>query len=605
MWSACVAGIAVLAAACTPVPSQLQSQTQSDPLRTACAAAAVRSCALPYPSDEFTEFDATSPTGRRVRVPSGVIPESLQRQLGPGLGVSDVFDGADGFSALGPVVFELDQPVRVLDLPVDGGDVVVVYDLVTGDRVPVRIRHGADGILRGGVSPVVMAWPALRWTPGRTYVARITTAAPTMGAAVLPAPALADPDAYLASVRADLERIEGNRWREYASVTRFTVRSSVNATAQLDAMVDQVRAVPHPVRGLQVQPPLVVPSGAAIVTGEVELSDFRSETGRIERGRQPRPTWEQFLLVLPKQPASPAGAPVAVYGHGLTIGKETLFEVAEDNAARGVATIGIDVPNHGSRSDEGGYLLQIAEPAGFGRLASIAAQSIADHVGLIEALRSTLAPLDAAPWRLFGASGDGRVDLDPSRIVYVGTSMGGVLGASLLAYEPDLLGGYLQVAGTGIAEILYTSLLWPIFSGVVPGPAEPGDAAALQAAATMLLDVGDHGNLIDRLRKGPPVFLQYGLGDEIVGNEYSERLAALLDLPRVGAEVWPTTLPLRSAPGETLPSDGRAFTQVYPLQSSAELRGFLAHLTFASTSGDRSYVEWLENRLSAAGLPTD
>jgi len=593
---AVVAG--ALLTACVPPPQPLPDLTGRGP----CTAAAVRSCALPYPSDEFTRPDPSTPTGLRVAVPEGVVPDRLQRQLGPGLDVTGVFAGADGFSALGPVVFELDRAVRVLDIPVDGGDVVAVFDQATGARVPVRIRHGADGIVRGGVSPVVSAWPALRWTPGRTYVARITTGAPAVSGSVVRPAALDQPDPYLASVRADLARIEGDRWGSYAGATRFTVRSSANANAPLDSMVAETRRRAHPVRGLRVSAPFLVPSASAVVSGQVQVSDFRDARGRVDPSRPPREQWEEFLLVLPSRPAGPAGAPVVVYGHGLTISKETLLEVADDNARRGFATIGIDVPNHGSRSDEGGYLLDITDPAGFGRLSSIAAQSTVDHVSLIAAIRSSLSTADLAPWRFVGVPGDGRADLDPSRILYVGTSMGGVLGASLLAYEPELLGGYLQVAGTGIAEILFTSLLWPAFSGVVPGPAEPGDAAALQAAATMLLDVGDHGNLVDRLRRGPPVFLQYGLGDEVVGNEFSERLASLLDLPRVGPQVWPTSVPTRAASAVGVPADGRGFRQVYPLDSSPEFRGFGAHLSFGSTAGDRSYSEWIDNRLRAAGL---
>jgi len=558
---------------------------------------------LPYPSDEFTVADSTYATGRRVSIPDGIVPERLTRQFGAGLTIDEVFEGADGFSALGPVTFELDRPVRVLDLPTDGGEVVAVFDQRTGARVPVRIRHGADGILRGGASPVVTAWPLTRWTPGRTYVARITTTVPAVTGRVVRPAGMERPVGHLASVRDDLRRIEGDRWAEYASATRFTVRSSANANAPLDAMVATARSLPHPVRGVQVWPPGIFPDASAVVTGQVQVSDFRDPTGRIDADRPPRAAWERFLLVLPKRPAGPAGAPVVVYGHGLTISKETLFLVADDNAARGVATIGIDVPNHGDRQDEGGYLLEITTPAGFGRLASIAGQSTVDHVSLIAAIRTSLSTLDAAPWRPGGGNGDGRVDLDPSRIAYVGTSMGGVLGASLLAYEPQLLGGYLQVAGTGIAEILFTSLLWPLFSGVVPAEAEPGDAAALQGAATMLLDVGDHGNLVDRLRRGgPPVYLQYGIGDEVVGNEFSDRLAALLDLPQVGRTIRTPSVPLRSISAPGMPADGRGVSQTYALNSSDELRGFLAHVAFGQPSADRVYRGWLENRLAASGL---
>jgi hypothetical protein len=149
------------------------------------------------------------------------------------------------------------------------------------------------------------------------------------------------------------------------------------------------------------------------------------------------PSWEQFLMVLPRTPAGPDGAPVEIYGHGLTVSKETMFLVAGANADRGIATIGIDVPNHGDRRDEGGYLLDIATPRGFGRLASIPAEAISDNVGLIEAVRTSLAGTDLAPWRPDGTHGDGVADLDPSRLLYSGTSMGGVLGANSTGLFPS------------------------------------------------------------------------------------------------------------------------------------------------------------------------
>ncbi|MFZ4668859.1 MAG: hypothetical protein ACOYML_06135 [Microthrixaceae bacterium] len=596
--AAATATLTAVLAACAPAPpSPLPPR---DPSTAACTSAAMRSCALPYPSDEFTVADATTRTGRRVAIPDEVIPERLQSQLGPGLSVDEVFSGADGFSAMGPVIFEFDRPVLPTSIPTDGGDVVAVFDARSGARVPVRVTLGPDALLHGGASPVVMAWPAVRWDHRGTYVARLSLGARAVSGRLVRAPGMDEPNTYLASVRADLRRIEGDRWSEYVSVTRFSVRSAEDATSDLDAMVAASRAAAHPVRNLRVAPPGLYGGASAVVTGEVQLSDFRGPDGRADPANGPTPSWEQFLLVLPRTPAGPNGAPVEIYGHGLTVSKETMFLVAGANAERGVATIGIDVPNHGDRRDEGGYLLDIATPRGFGRLASIPAEAISDNVGLIEAVRTSLAGADLAPWRPDGSHGDGVADLDPTRLLYSGTSMGGVLGAGLLAYEPGLSGAYLQVAGTGIAEVLFTSVIWPLFAGVIPAGAGPGDAAALQGAATMVLDQGEHGNLIDRIRaQGPPVFLQYGTGDGIVRNVFSDRMMHLLDLPLVGPDVRTPTLPVRRLAQQTIPSDGRGAVQVFPLHSSPDLAAFFGHVSFGEPRAEANYRQWLDNRLAA------
>ena len=49
---------------------------------------------------------------------------------------------------------------------------------------------------------------------------------------------------------------------------------------------------------------------------------------------------------------------------------------------------------------------------------------------------------------------DGRPDLDPSRIYYFGQSLGGMLGTILLAVEPHVRAGVINVAGGSFIELL-------------------------------------------------------------------------------------------------------------------------------------------------------
>ena len=604
--AAVVVALAVSVSACAFVPRPLPERGGGggSSLRAPCTQASMRSCALPYPSDEFTELDRSTATGRRVVVPDGVLPPAVHQALGPGAGVQDAFDGADGFSAVSPVMFELDRAVDPATLPADGGEVVRVFDTATGERVPVRAEVTLDAIRQGAPGTIVAAWPQVRWEYGHTYVARVTTGLQALVGSLVRAPGVLDPEGYLDSVRADLARIEGDRWGDVVSATRFTVRSRHNASGPLDRMAAAARAQDHPVRDVSVLAPLFFPGASAVVQGEVRLSDFRDADGVARDDRPPTATWERFLLVLPERPAGPAGAPVVVYGHGLTVAKETMLAVASTNAALGLATIGIDVPNHGDRqSDEGGYLLDLASPGSFGRLASMPVQGIVDVVSLLEAVQHHLGGLDAGPWRPDGTHGDGVADLDPSRLLYEGTSMGGVLGGASVALAPELDGAFLQVAGSGIADIIFHSLLWPVFAPVVPDGASAGDAAALQGAATMLLDRSDNVNVIDRLRgDGPPLFLQYGVGDGIVPNATSARMAVLADLPLVGPELTPLPDAVRRTGTDTIPADGRGVAQVFNTNSSWEAMSFLAHVSFIEPPAQALLQAWLRNRLAAMGL---
>lgn len=566
----------------------------------------MRSCALPYPSDEFTVADPTTLTGRRTAVPESILPASVMSQFGPGVSVEEAFGSADGFASLSPVVFELDRGIDRDSLPPDGGDVLKVFDVDSGLAQPIRAEVQTDAGRLGAADTIVVAWPLTRWEPGHRYVARLTDGVTSPHGPVLRAPGVVDVRSpFLSSVRADLARIEGDRWDEVVQATRFTVRSASDATAALDAMVAATRAADHPIRNLEIGPPLFADHAGAVVRGEVLVSDFRDADGVIRPFSTPTPRWEKFMLVVPERPAGPDGAPIVVYGHGLTVSKETMLTAAGVNAARGAATIGIDVPNHGERQeDEGGYLLDLTNPAKFGRLVSMPIQGVVDHVSLVEAIEN-LDGLDLSPWRFGGPDGDGVADLDTSRLLYEGTSMGGVLGASVVALSPELGGGYLQVAGTGITDIIYHSMLWVAFLAIVPPGTSAGDAAALMGAVTMLLDPVDNVNLLPRLRQsGPPLFVQYGIGDEIVPNVNTERMISMLGLPLVGERLadWTPGFAMVDPAGDEIPADGWGVRQIRDPAFDEISQTIMGHLSFMDPTAMATMDAWLRNRLVAMGL---
>jgi pimeloyl-ACP methyl ester carboxylesterase len=276
---------------------------------------------------------------------------------------------------------------------------------------------------------------------------------------------------------------------------------------------------------------------------------------------------------------------------------------AGSNAKLGMATIGIDVPNHGDRqTGDGGYVLDITSSRTFGRLASMPLQGVIDQLSLLEAVQDHLGGLELEiPATLLGPARPA-VGLDTSTVLYQGTSMGGVLGAAFVGLAPELDGAFLQVAGSGIADVIMNSLIWPLFMGVVPSGASTGDAYALMGGATMLLDHAENANLLDRISaNGTPVFLTYGVGDGVVPNVTSDRLISLLDLPLVGPSLTEITLPHRATGSDAIPADGAGVAQLWPF-SSAELQSIAAHIVFAQDRSVRLLEEWLQGRLRAEGI---
>jgi hypothetical protein len=117
------------------------------------------------------------------------------------------------------------------------------------------------------------------------------------------------------------------------------------------------------------------------VTGEVRVADFRDGDGVVDPGSQSSHTWIPFVLAVPSEPAGASGAPVATHGHGLLANKETMLVVASHDAARGVATMGTDVPDHGGRqADQGGHLLDLTSTRDLGRIARMVPQGIVDII---------------------------------------------------------------------------------------------------------------------------------------------------------------------------------------------------------------------------------
>lgn len=593
---------ALVASGCAQVVGSLSgsggASKSAEAAGSPCTELAVRSCALPYPSDEFTVADADSPTGKRLSVPDNLIPDRVVRRLGPGARPSDAFGGADGYSALSPVIFELDRQVRAGSLPADGGDVFVVVDEETGERQEIRAEVWTDAVFRGAPGTVVMAWPVTRWEYGHTYVAGVRGLRGSGGAPKPPA-ALTDPAPEVSGILDRLVEATGSERDGYQSVTRFTVGSNESVTAPVRSMAAAARAEDHPVRRLRSNAPLLFGPGAATITGEVRLTDFRDRDGVVRPDAPSGTEWARFVLAVPKR-SDGRPAPVVVYGHGLTINKESMFVVASQNAAHGVATIGIDVPNHGSRQvGQGGYLLDLTRPSRLGRLAGMPLQGIVDHVSLTEAIIDHLGDVDLSPWKPFGNAGDGVADLDPSVLLYEGTSMGGVLGAGEVALIPQIDAAFLQVPGAGVVDIISHSLLWPFFRPIIPSGTSAGDAAALLGAASMLLDPGDPTHLLDELGESRrAVVAQVGVGDRIVPEFASDRLVRMLDLPRIGKQ---RTKILTTTQVDSLGPDGRGLAEVWPLHSSPATKGFMGHLAFAEPAAQPLLHQWLSQSVESAG----
>lgn len=181
-----------------------------------------------------------------------------------------------------------------------------------------------------------------------------------------------------------------------------------------------------------------------------------------------------FNLFLPSGPQPATGWPVAIFGHGGGGTKNIgLLNVAAVMAQHGIATIGINSAGHGfgplgtlTVTDSGGN--SVTFPAGGrgrdqdgdGTIDSEEGMNAAapvDIIGNRDFFRQTaidLMQLVRVIEEGVDVDGDFVPDLDPSRIYYFGQSQGGNYGTILLAVEPDVKAGVLNVPGTPVIDAL-------------------------------------------------------------------------------------------------------------------------------------------------------
>lgn len=604
-----------------------------NPATGPCHTLSTSTCAVPFPSNEFSLEDPESATGLRLKLENTQVDGNLLAQLPDSISLPSIFNTSDGFSAASPVVFEFLEELDKTSLALDGGETVVAINLATGERhaLTAAVSEFAQSDKVSSPSQVIEIFPRARWSFGATYAVVVTDNLKATGGENLAQAAQLNLKAVeYAQQQGVLDEINeaGINNEQLLSLTVFTIRSEANATSSLRNAAAWNYEQPHEIRNLKAQyfsadsdSPI-----AAFVLGELKSYDFRDPVTR-EINDDPanaRETWLEFRLTLPKA-ANTAKVPVAIYGHGLSAFKESdIAVVAVDNAEQGIATISIDHPNHGSRKDaDGGYVMKLVQPTDLHSPVSMFYQSSIDFGSLLETLMTSLKAADVLPkpegaynfpistkidmtnWELAAdaqerTQGDGIAEIDTDKVFYQGTSLGGVLGSSFLALAPyEIKGAALQVAGVGVMHILSESVLWDRwFYQLIPEGANGAQAVLLRSAATHMMDYGDAINFVHYFHTPPAgitpkrIALITTKGDLVVPNSATVALAEIAQLPLASEELFP----VYGAPMVDDWVDGSGIKQVEPAGSLGikELDALIAHVSFITPTAKQYMSEWID-----------
>jgi Bacterial virulence factor lipase N-terminal len=175
-----------------------------------------------------------------------------------------------------------------------------------------------------------------------------------------------------------------------------------------------------------------------------------------------------FNLVLPAGTPPPGGWPVAIAGHGGdgSKGVDVLGRITAVLAQHGIATIGINIAGHGfgplgtltvTRGSgapvtfsSGGRGVDRNADGVIGTREGLESAPPASVLNDTDGFRQTVADLMQLVRVLevgVDVDGDGLPDLDPSRIYFVGQSMGAMIGTDFLALDPVVRAGTLTGVG--------------------------------------------------------------------------------------------------------------------------------------------------------------
>lgn len=256
----------------------------------------------------------------------------------------------------------------------------------------------------------------------------------------------------------------------------------------------------------------------------------------------------------------PAGGwPVVIFQHGITADRSSLLAIADSLAARGIAAVAIDLPMHG--------LLAADDTANLRLLTDAFDNTVQERMFDVDYVNNTtgLAPGDgtvdtsganyvnlpnmmttrdnvyqsiadlfvlAKSLSVSGAgtgldyTGDTNGDFDPTKIYFVGHSLGGIVGGSFLAIESidgdsvNIQDSVLAMPGGGIAKLLDGSAAFgPVIeaglglNGVNKGTAE---FETFLASAQMMIDAGDPINYASTIADA--AYTQGVLMFEVVGD---------------------------------------------------------------------------------------
>jgi hypothetical protein len=528
-------------------------------------------CLSPFPSAAFLVADETSVTGFRLDLDQSVMPVNVADEAAD----AAYWNRWDGFSPNAFIVVAFPGGVSSEGLPtwrnpeasLEAGCPTVLLDMDTGERV----LHFAelDANSPTPTDQALLIRPLVRLKSAHRYAVAIRTSVKAAGGGALPANAAFETLKTGGKLDHPLfSRIEGRYPEifaklETAGVTRadlalawdFVTASDEFLTGDMMTMRDL--ALPAMGDGSDIEFTLEEhtsdnPDVLRLITGTFEAPNFLdgpayANPSVLARDAQDKPVLAgsmtaKLAAIIPAcATTATEPLPVLLFGHGLFgngadyIDDDLVQRVANENCVIILATDWLGL------TDKNIPTVALA----LNRISL--APTVTDKLlqGVINFMTLTrLAKGGLGAHALFQV--DGASVVDPTRIWYFGASLGGIMGGTFMAYEPEVESAALGVPGCNWTMCFERSYAWPplrlALQNAYPGYVHNEENLLLVG---MVFDRTDPATTARHVIHDPlpgvpakKIWFYYSLDDSLVANLASESMIRSLGIPVTGPSAY-------------------------------------------------------------------
>ena len=578
-------------------------------------------CILPYPSDLMTVADPTTPTGLRVALPPGAltVPDAeAPINMAP-------FNRGDGAPTSEAIVVHFGVEVGASFLADDSQTAssvlatspIALLNETTGERMPFLSEMDANSPTATGRHALIIR-PLTPLAFGTKYVVVITSAVRDASGKALPVSkgfvALRDKIhtevPALEAARCHFEQLftvlaaHGYARDSLALAWDYTTASSHSVIGPITTMRQQVfhattRAAPVLADGgadahvdastpaldaggdagtnvitysISSVAPAQYLSGGTVVEGSFTPPNYLKADNTIDYGTDnvpalqttiPAPSYP-FTMVIPSQSATQS-LPLVVIGHGAGSDGRTYLAGSEASAlqplAGDIGAVLIATDWIGLSSEDLPIIGGIASDLNaVGELSDRLLQAIVNNLSMIEL---SVGALEADPQVRRSTA---QPFIDPTRIYYMGLSLGGIEGSSLISVSRNITRGVMIVPGASWSTIGERSHdFLELFGAVSLAYPDPLFQLEFFSLTQSRWDPADPINLATLFSTNPLpdsptsriVVLEEGIDDCVVPNLATEMLARAYGLPLA----TPDIVPIYGVPTVANPANKSALSQ--------------------------------------------